>query len=600
MEVIPLGAFGLVVSRILNLPRRPPLQDAEALIQPMTDWLRAPTGTQQLRAIQAFGLYELAEYGGSVMAARVGGGKTLPLGLGAVCVGAKRPLLIEPAADVRDKKAEYAALRKHWRIPVDLKIISYHKLSMAQPCPLHGKHPCECERPTFLDLYRPDFIGCDECQALRYVEDSARARKFARYAASPWGRACHYMFASGTLSRTSMLDYAHMLVWALKHGAPVPLEPSVREEWSLLIDGTSGGESGSSGAAGGDRQLSYSILQPHFAEPVYDKPSAQKAFGDLLEQTPGVTISRDLFDEQPLTISPLHWPAPAALEQQWDDLRRLWALPDGWLLPDKSLGVWQAAQQMALGFFYTADPWPPTDWLEAYKQWAKFCRKVLESSDTLDSESQVADACRAGILPSYALDEWEAMRTREPVFIRTTVPVWLSTHAIEAAADWGREGGVIWSTQSAFGKALSERTGWPYYGKKSCDGAGRPIQKATAKTIIASTHSCTTSKNLQIDVGPGGKGYCRNLYLTPPQKAVDWEQRTGRTHRDLQTRPVHVDYVVGCLENFVAPHIGLRYAQRAEAIERQPQKILNCDLTLPRTDWIVGAAFGVLKEKDKQ
>jgi hypothetical protein len=529
----------------------------------------------------------LAEYGGALLAARVGGGKTLPLALGAVVVGAKRPLIINPAGDVKDKKEEYRILRKHWRIP-HLEIISYNKLSRAQTCPTHGTKPCDCERPTFLDLYQPDYIGGDECQALRYVDSAACARKFSKYAASAAGQACKYMFATGTMARTGMTDYAHMLVWALKHGAPVPLEPEVQAEWSALIDcGT---------VDTGSQRLSYEILQPHFAERVWDRDSARDAFGTTLEQTPGVIISRDLFDEQPLSVTPLHWPPPEALEQQWYDLRKLWALPDGWLLSDKAQGVWHSAQQMALGFFYTADPWPPDDWLEAYKQWAKFCRRVLETSDTLDSELQVKDACRAGLLPSFALNEWEAIA---PSFTRNTIPVWLSTHAVEAAGAWGRGGGIVWSSYRAFGLALAERTGWPYYGREGRDAAGRSINKAIAPTIIASTRSCSTSRNLQIEVGPSGQGYNRNLFTSPPQKAVDWEQRIGRTHRDRQTRPVSVEYAVGCLENFVALHIGIGYAQRSEAIEKQPQKILNCHAVLPRAEWAVGAAFGVLNDKER-
>ena len=576
------------MSRILSLPKRPPLADAADLVQPMTEWLRCPTGTQSLRPIQAAALLELADHGGCLLAARVGAGKTLPLALGAVVTGAQRPLLINPAGDVKDKKVEYAFLRRHWRIPQHLEIISYNKLSRAQDCLTHGAKPCDCERPTFLDLYRPDYIGCDECQALRYVESAACARKFARYAASEHGQRCKYMFGTGTLAREDTLDYGHILVWALKQGAPVPLEPTVREEWSALIDGVKGDSS---------RAVSYSILQPHFAEPIVDQHSARAAFADRLEQTPGVIISRDLFDEQPLTVQPLHWPAPETLEQQWVDLRTLWTLPDGWLLADKSIGVWQAAQQLALGFYYTADPWPPDDWLEAYKQWAKFCRRVLESSDTLDSELQVKHACRAGVLDPWALDAWEAIADS---FTRNTIPVWLSTHAVEAAAAWGQQGGIVWSSYRAFGLALAERTGWTYYGAQGRNAEGRSINEATAPTIIASCRSCTTSRNLQVGVGPGGVGYRRNLFCTPPQKAVDWEQRIGRTHREGASAGVHIDYVVGCLENFVALHVGLSYARRAELIERQPQKILHAQTMLPRPDWAVGAAFGVLPKESKE
>jgi hypothetical protein len=571
------------MSRISALPRYNWLDDADVLVEPMTAWLRAPTGTMRLRSIQAAILYSLGTHGGVLAAARVGAGKTLPLALGATVLGAQRPLLILPAADVKDKRAEYRELRRHWQIPANLKIISYHKLSRAQPCKLHGKKPCDCERPTYLEEYQPDYCGCDEAQALRYLRDSARGRKFARFAASPAGHVCHFMFCTGTPARVGGGDYWHMLVWALRHGAPVPLEPEVREEWSVLIDDPK------EESRGGKGQLSYAILQPHLGPTVVDRDTAREAFADRLESTPGVIISRDLFEDVPLTIEPIYNPTPPALDEHWRNLRDAWALPDGWLLADKSLSVFSAAQQMALGFYYTADPWPPTDWLEAYKTWARFCRMVLESSDTLDSESQVKDACRSGQLPDWALCDWEAIA---PSFTRHTVAVWLSTHTIERAATWGRGGGIVWSTYTAFGRALAERTGWPYYGAEGRDANGRSINKAAAPTIIASTHSCSTSRNLQIGVGPDGIGYARNLFATPPQKAIDWEQRIGRTHRELQTRPVTVDYLVGCLENFVAPHVGVSYARRTEAIERLPQKLLHCTLRMPDVSWAKGPAFG--------
>jgi hypothetical protein len=592
-----------MLSRIAALPRRVPLADADALVEPLTAWLRAPTGTMQLRPIQAAMLAELGEHGGLFAAVRVGGGKTIPAALGATVVGAERPLLILPAGDIRDKIIEYRQLRRHWRIPSEhkLKIISYHKLSRAQRCPRHGDAPCECIRPTYLDEYQPDYIGCDEAQALRYPRrpggghGSACARKFAQFAASPAGQRCKYAFFSGTPARQKCLDYFHMLVWALKENAPCPLEPDVQEEWSDLIDDPS------SNPNQPGRRLSYSVLVPHLG-PVFDRSSARDAYADRLEATPGVIISRDEFDAQPLSVKPLHVEHPPALDVHWTNLRKLWMLPDGWLLADKTIGVWSAAQQLACGFYYTADPWPPDDWVAAYKQWAKFCRAALETETPgLDSELQVKNACRAGTLDSTALEAWEAIA---PSFTRHTVAVWLSTHMIEESWAWGvtgerlaaagtAGGSIIWSSWSAFGKALAERTGWPYYGAGAKDSrTGGRIARADAPVIIASTKSCTTSKNLQVDVGPGGGGYSRNLFVTPPQKSLDWEQRIGRTHRELQRRPVTVDYCVGCLENFVAPIVGVSYAQRAESIERQPQKLLHCDLTTPPADWAVGPAYG--------
>ncbi len=67
------------LARILAMPRRTWTEkEAEDLAKRMTELLRLPTGTQELRPAQAMSLHDLLVYGGLMSLIRVGGGKSQP------------------------------------------------------------------------------------------------------------------------------------------------------------------------------------------------------------------------------------------------------------------------------------------------------------------------------------------------------------------------------------------------------------------------------------------------------------------------------------------------------------------------------------------
>jgi len=579
------------MSRIAALPRRTPLADADTLVREMTAWLRTPAGTMTLRPIQACTLYEAALQRGVFCSARTSAGKTLAAGLLPRVVGAQRPLLIVPAAltssspKVEGKtEREFRELRAHWQIPLSYRITSYQKVSTRPKCRIHGKTPCQCARPDLLEEYRPDWIVCDEAHRLKHVRSAACARRVARYVhAHP---ECGVATFTATPLRAGLLDYAHLLWWSLRSGAPVPDDPDLLEQWAALLDENDGN------AFEGFQSLDYSILVPHLG-PVYDGPTARKAFRSRLVETPGVIVSQDRFDGVSLTIEPVRLPPRRDLDDAWQRLRELWVSPiDDWLLLDKQLGVAAVAKRIALGFDYYHDPRPPTDWIEARKEWQGFVRRVLEASPTYDTMAQVRDACLAGVLPRHAWDRWAGIKdSYEARKHRQTQ--WLHADAIQLASRWGRDGGIIWVDHIEFGRALAEATGWPYFHEKGCDPRGRSIGWVShqERTVIASSAACSEGHNLQPH--DGMPGWSRNLFCTPPKTALDWEQRVSRTHRDGQTRDVTVQYIVGCLENFVALPCAVSYALRTEESLGQFQKLLQADRTEPPLEWAQGPAYGI-------
>lgn len=581
------------MNRIRALPERSPDLD-EREIGPLTNWLRTRTGTMRLRPIQARSLLELLRVRGLFLSGRVGAGKTLSAGLAARLLDLKRPLLVTDASVVTDTKQLLEQYRQHWAIP-HINVVSYHKISNRNPDQRARIKRGEDPGPGFLDIYNADGVLLDEAHRLKRVKDAACARRFARWfhehQSVPVGG------FSGTSIRDSLKDCAHIIVWCLKHGAPIPLTPEEQAEWALLIDDEKPTREGFSVLPG------YEILIPHLG-PVHDRESAREALQHRLLWTPGIVVSQDSFEAVPLTIEPIRLETPKNLDEHWITLRELWETPDGRPLADKQRGVWSTANQLALGFYYRPDPPPPKDWSNAWRAWCRFCREILESSTTLDTSVDVRNACLAGRLPRWAWDAWEAVKDS---YTPNKVPEWLSLHALHVIEAWGRsysgQGAIIWTNYTAPGVALSERTGWPFFGAGGKDARGRPVgdcRPDVDPVIIVSTKVAEVGKNLQGNPEIQKPGYTANLFITPARAASDWEQRMGRTHRDGQIRPVVVHYLVGCLENFVAMAQSKALAKMSEKVLMPSQKLLRWDAVEPPIAWAKGPAYGELPKNRRE
>jgi hypothetical protein len=234
-----------------------------------------------------------------------------------------------------------------------------------------------------------------------------------------------------------------------------------------------------------------------------------------------------------LRIRTISKTVPDSMSEDFRRLRDEWTAPDGWLLADAAFEVWRVARQFALGFYYRHDPRPPEDWWNARRAWCRFVRRVIQESEQFDSEFQVANACATGAIYCDEYANWLAIRDS---FVPNTVAEWLSPHALLSTLEWGQRNtpGVIWTEHVAFAEALSELSGWHYYGEEGTNSAGDFVESADpAKNAILSIRANGTGRNLQ--------AWNRALVVSPENSGVVWEQMLGRLHREGQKSAVEFD-----------------------------------------------------------
>jgi hypothetical protein len=230
--------------------------------------------------------------------------------------------------------------------------------------------------------------------------------------------------------------------------------------------------------------------------------------------------------------------------------------------------VWRHARELALGFYYVWDPWPPREWLEARAVWAAFVREEIKHG-TLDSELDVALAYPNA--PEYL--QWVAIRD---TFKPNKRAVWICDSIVNAAAEWmdRHPHGIVWSEHIAFGERLEQVSRRPYFGRKGQDRSGRPIESATGP-VVASKHANKKGRNLQHE-------WFDNLITSCPSDGAELEQLLGRTHRDGQLADtVTADIYFGCIEHVGAFWTARDRARYIEDTSGNEQKLCYADLTLP-------------------
>jgi hypothetical protein len=208
------------LDRIVAIERRIyPDAQIQRYVCALTDILKTPNGMQILRPIQALALLEAGMCGGLLAPIHVGGGKTLISLLIPAVVSNKKPLLLVPANLIKKTQHEISEYANHWRV-VAVPCMSYQLLGRA-------------EQAHFLDQYKPDLIICDEVHRLRNPK-AAVTRRVRRYLQK--NPTVKFVGMSGTITKQSIRDYAHLSDWALKRHSPLPKTWGELEEWSDAID----------------------------------------------------------------------------------------------------------------------------------------------------------------------------------------------------------------------------------------------------------------------------------------------------------------------------------------------------------------------------
>ena len=545
------------LQRILRIPRRVwSADDSAAWAARWTDALgRAPrddcptscvcggAGQMSLRPIQGIALSEIAQYGGGLFPIRVGGGKTLISFLAPrVLPQVRAPLLLLPAHLVKKTQREMALYRKHWNLPPFIRVESYQLLSRVGGA-------------TLLRDYQPDLIICDEAHALK-DPSGTRAKRINRYLRERGG--VPLVIMSGTLTKRSIGDFAHLSSWSLRERSPVPLPQffHVLEEWKRAIDVN----------VAEHRRLDPGALTALGAGPV------RPAFQRRLVETPGVVATQ----EGPLPIELRIRSHAVEIDAETFDayrtLRLDWRTPDEWDLED-GVAVWRHARELSSGFYSRWDPRPPERWREARRDWAKACRDIIaHNRRELDTELQVRRAVLDGYRPEAEgiLRRWLEIA---PTFEPNPEAVWFSDRLVGWCAAWAKERpGLVWVERPAFGDRLARMTGMPYYANLGLDDQGRFVgDHPPTSSAIVSIEANSVGRNLQ--------AFNRNLIVDVQPNGARWEQMLGRTHRDGQrAKVVEVDVLFGCIEDVEGFWRAVRDSQYAEDMTGQAQKLVHADL----------------------
>lgn len=483
--------------RIRRIARRDPA-DALALGQALNDMLAV--GEWRLNATQIRALVDIHDMRGGVIAAGVGHGKTLISMLAPVVCEAQRPLLIVPA-NLREKTIkEYRLMKTLFRVHPNITIWSYNDLSSTH-------------KVSHLDKLRPDMIICDEAHNVKRKEAARTKRLFRYFDEYPTTIG---VFLSGTITRKSIRDYAHLTKYALgtTHN-PLPNVGIEVDIWADALDP----EPRTFAGLGVLRQLVEGTTPR-------TKENTQKAYREHLDKTRGLILTTESSADCSLIIQRIPVQLSQNTEKQLAELRALWRTPTG-IDVAEPMHLWMYEQQLVQGFCYEWVPPPPDEWKAARKEWSAFVRETIKNSQRshrpLDSELQVVQAVLHGRYPSATYDAWVAVRDDYKINVR---PVWYDEHIVQPVATWLKKHpkSLIWTQHVAVGHKLRNALGIPYFGAGD-DDAFLTYAKTQGPCVV-SLKAHATGKNLQM--------YSESLVVSAPNDGATWEQLLGRLHRQGQ------------------------------------------------------------------
>jgi hypothetical protein len=486
--VVESGEF----RRIQNIERRTWNEDAEEVknvVETLTEHLQVPQGEMLLWPIQAVSLLEIGVYKGGFLPIGVGQGKALISLLSPVVLKAERPLLLVPA-QLREQTLQYVIpkMSKHWILHPSLVVKGYEEISLEK-------------NKDFLFDMQPDVIILDECHRCKNRK-AGRTRRLLRYFKEHPETNCVAM--SGTISKRSIKDWAHIAQWALRDRTPVPVTWNELVEWADAIDE----------GVPEDKVVHPGVLEQFCNE----DENVRQGFRRRLIETPGVVASKEDDLGTSLRIQRISIEVPDKIKKMLLTLRKNWETPNGDIVVN-AVDLWRHAREMSLGFWYRWEPTPPRDWLDARRKWKQYVRDVLTHNRRgLDTELQVwNEAKRDGDVP-----QWHDWYMVKDTYKYEVVTEWEHDFAVEWCAKWAKEGGIIWVSHPPFGVRLAQVTGLPYFG-----AGDNTILNSPSKSIIASISAHGEGKNLQ--------RYSRNFVSCTPTSGKIWEQLLGRTHRKGQS-----------------------------------------------------------------
>ncbi len=560
------------LERILALPRRD-AKAAEDLTDLLTAHLTRPhqchpdcakiNGRQviRLQPLQTVALVEAHDNKGLFFQAPAGTGKTLVSALLPRILDQPKTVLFVPAHLKGKTVREFKILAQHWDILFPT-IETYSRLSMAKML-------------EFLERFQPGMLIDDEGHFVKN-RGGPRARRINRFLRDYPETIVVDM--TGTGVKRSLRDAGHRLRWTLKERCPVPVHEPDLIEWSCAVDEKVPERS----------RLEPGALTRFCNEDEVGIEGLRRAIGRRIFDTPGAVRSTDPGVDASLYIEGVDLPLSQVEQEAFRFLRgdgdfKGWVTPDGHPIAD-AVALWRHARELAVGMFYVWDPRPPVEWLHARAAWCAAVRDILTNNRReLDTEFQVADEIRQALKAGKhheaqdVYQEWQAIKNAPNAFEPNTVPQWVGTTALDAAAKWlhSKEGGgVVWTEHKAFAQKLAAMAGVPYFGAQGKDAKGRVIEDAKGIPCVASIASNGTGRNLQA----WSRGWISSCLPT----GTIWEQLLARHHRQGQEADAVEFWIPFSCREQVA---GFDQACRDAAFHRDllavPARLTLADIAVP-------------------
>lgn len=647
----------LDLRRIIALPRREQVGDGGPLARALVEWANARFGRRRqgpcecerisiehygdskpcltsLNLAQSWALAEIETCAGLLGPIGVGHGKTILDILAALAMpDCQQAVLLVPVGLLVQLVAEYEMLDQHFvvpslvvhgeirlpRDPVKKPYNALRSLPGNKPAPtLHAYPYSKLSRPDStakLEELAPDTIISDECHKLRHVDTATTARVMRYFNAHQKTRFCGW---SGSLTDSSLRDYAHLAYLALRNNSPLPTEPDVVEDWCRALDPRVAGE---------DPSNPWSTCAPAGALVDLCQPGEHYtiAFHRRLVETQGVVATTSSAVSSALSIEERHIHysrVPMNVSNALDDLRETWVRPDGEQLVD-ALSVARCARELACGFYYQW--WYPRgesiklilEWLEIRKlfraelRWALARRVEHMDSPYLCEQAAMRATGELPIPPCPHDVDRKEWKRRHPIWesihwpdwraIRNQVqpetrPVRLSNYLAVDAAEWGQQNrGIIWYDSAEFGRMVEEESQLERYGGGP-DAATKIAKVQGGRSIICSIKSHGTGRDgLQ-------RHFWEQLVAQPPPSATGWEQMLGRLHRIGQKNPVvrtlfyrHTDELAHHVDQALARAL---YVQTTIGASQKLRAGFNIPDRVAPEDWV--DPLGLLGDADSE
>lgn len=608
------------LQRVLALPRRPPIdmESMEADLIVVRETARyarvrkpedGPCQCKKLAPkdecittllnVQAVTLREIRMAQGLWASIVTGGGKSMIDLLAMLALSdCKMGLLLVPANLMKQICRQWEILSQHFRVP---KIVAH----------LRGGQTWRCESPTgetqvlhvmshdgisspkqsnFIEDIAPDVIIIDEQDAFGDLGSSRTIRLNRFY--FEHGEGVKHVGMTGSAVDKEIEEFAHLMIYALKDRAPIPIPTTKVKDWGRCINAVD-----RPCPAGALTQL----IGPEDEDEETETARVRSGFRRRLEDTLGVImtssadvqitggdgslVSIEVHERTPPSI-------PARVKEALDMVR-------GGERPDTMFGnehnevfddpkeQVRCAREVACGMFYR---WifPRKEGRQVIDRWYKVRREynseqreeILKGQKWLDSPNLCETAARRyhGELPQdptrplWASKSWPEWREVKDTVVPETAVCRIDDYLLQDAAEWAHSNkGIVWYSNRELAAWLAEISGLPVYG-------GGPDGEDRINSLITSPGEVGSAI---IGINSHGRGrdglqqrYDNQLILNVPSSSKRNQQLYARLHRRGQRSPVVHSHIYIHTDELRSAHMqALRRSDFVEAILKQKQKL---------------------------